>query len=106
MTWIPPVGTASTGMKSRRISKQVLASLVDYPPPVIVRTSFKRGRAVVGDNYKDPSLSIRAIAATVLQKPRMNMQPGITLLRIDGVDSDVFHAIPILCDLTPYRSFI
>ncbi|GBM15510.1 hypothetical protein AVEN_8902-1 [Araneus ventricosus] len=63
-------------MRSQRISKRGLASPgstimveVVLPPPLIVRTSYGRGRAVAGDGYYDSDLSTQVIAATVIEGP-------------------------------------
>ncbi|GBM30221.1 hypothetical protein AVEN_165820-1 [Araneus ventricosus] len=77
----------STRMRSRRISKWGLASLVGTirawasPPPVIVRFSYRRCRAVAGDGCKDSDLSTRSIAATVIKMHRMtSRQVGVILI--------------------------
>ncbi|GBM34794.1 hypothetical protein AVEN_7844-1 [Araneus ventricosus] len=70
-------------MRGRRISKRVLASLVGIvvgvmdPSPMIVRSSYGRGRAMVGDDYYDSGLSSRAIAAAVIQRTRMLRQAWV-----------------------------
>ncbi|GBO10464.1 hypothetical protein AVEN_124712-1 [Araneus ventricosus] len=45
-----------------------------YPPPVIVRISYGRRRALVGDVYYDSGFSTRASEADVIQKTRMPSQ--------------------------------
>ncbi|GBM36514.1 hypothetical protein AVEN_45996-1 [Araneus ventricosus] len=47
------------------------------PPPVIGRTPFGRSPAMAGEDYKDSGLSTRAIAAAVIQFPRMLRQSGV-----------------------------
>ncbi|GBN62087.1 hypothetical protein AVEN_36417-1 [Araneus ventricosus] len=60
-----------------RISMRGLASLrgiemgSKVPPPVIVHTSYRKGRAAAADGYYDSCLSTRAVAAVVIQKSRM-----------------------------------
>ncbi|GBN05813.1 hypothetical protein AVEN_204822-1, partial [Araneus ventricosus] len=71
-------------MRSRRISKRVLASPVGvvndgdwgYLPPLIVRASYGRGRAVAGDGHNDSCLSTRTIVATPIQCPRIPRHNG------------------------------
>ncbi|GBN86831.1 hypothetical protein AVEN_133410-1 [Araneus ventricosus] len=67
--------TISTWMRSRRISKRILASLEgvvmvwveSYPSPMTMCTSFGRIEAVGGNGYLGFDLSIRAVVAIVLQ---------------------------------------
>ncbi|GBO17724.1 hypothetical protein AVEN_61973-1, partial [Araneus ventricosus] len=75
-------------MRSRRISKRVLASPggiaiagVEIPPPVIVCTSFERSRAVVGEVYLDSGLSTR-VAAAVIERPRVLRQVGGNFVKV------------------------
>ncbi|GBM04088.1 hypothetical protein AVEN_247957-1 [Araneus ventricosus] len=54
-----------------------------YLPPVKVRTSFGRGRAVVGDDNYDSGLSTRAIAAAVIQFPRVPRQDEGSYVKVN-----------------------
>ncbi|GBM04339.1 hypothetical protein AVEN_146206-1 [Araneus ventricosus] len=73
--------TTSTRVKSRRISKRSLASLVRTPMvwacplTVIVLVSFRRDRIVVGNGYYDSGISTRNIAEAVTQINRTENAP-------------------------------
>ncbi|GBM69714.1 hypothetical protein AVEN_88219-1 [Araneus ventricosus] len=84
-------------MRSRRISKRVLASPEGIimawacPLPVIIRASFGRGRAVAGDGHSDSGLSTRAITVTVTEIHRTENPPDRGDINMHFQEASLFH---------------
>ncbi|GBN43150.1 hypothetical protein AVEN_116819-1 [Araneus ventricosus] len=55
---------------------------VEFPLSIEVRTSYGRGRVVIGDGYWDSGFSTRSIAAAVIQYPGVPRQDEGNSVRI------------------------